>query len=86
MSNRDEVKSIIGDYKYGFKTNAATVASTGKGLTLDVVKEISRLKGEPDWMLEYRIKAYLDRFLILAQIYHSSITMIIHITLNHQKM
>lgn len=58
MSNHDEVKSIIGDYKYGFKTNAKTVASTGKGLTLDVVKEISRLKGEPDWMLEYRIKAY----------------------------
>ena len=58
MSSRDQVKSIIGDYKYGFKTNAKTVASTGKGLTLDVVKEISRLKGEPEWMLDYRIKAY----------------------------
>ena len=30
----------------------------GKGLTLDIVKEISDVKGEPDWMREHRIKSF----------------------------
>ena len=31
---------------------------TNKGLTLDKVKEISNLKNEPDWMLDFRIKSF----------------------------
>ena len=33
-----------------------------KGLTREVVDEISRMKGEPDWMLEFRLKS-LEQFL-----------------------
>lgn len=56
--NFKEINQIIGDYKYGFKTDAKYVIDTGKGLSLDVVKAISKYKNEPEWMLEFRIKAY----------------------------
>jgi Fe-S cluster assembly protein SufB len=55
---KDNIGKIIGDYKYGFKTDAESVVNTGKGLSLDVVKAISKYKGEPDWMLDFRVKAY----------------------------
>lgn len=46
------------DYKYGFKNEDVSIASTGKGLNEDVIREISKLKNEPEWMLEFRLKAY----------------------------
>ncbi len=39
-----------------------SVFKTPKGLNADIVREISKIKGEPEWMLEYRLKA-LDCFL-----------------------
>lgn len=56
--NNDNINKIIGDYKYGFTTESEDVYNTGKGLTLDVVKKISEYKNEPEWMREFRIKAY----------------------------
>lgn len=58
MNNENKINEIIGDYKYGFKTEAKEVIKTEKGLSLDVVKAISKYKNEPDWMLDFRIKAY----------------------------
>ncbi len=55
---KDEIKSIIGDYKYGFKTNIESVLDTGKGINEEVVKKISKIKGEPLWMTDFRIKSY----------------------------
>lgn len=49
-------------YKYGFKNQDVSIFNTGKGLNAEVVKEISRVKNEPEWMLNYRLKA-LDAFL-----------------------
>lgn len=49
------------EYKYGFHDKDVSVFRTEKGLTADVVREISRMKDEPDWMLEERLKA-LDIF------------------------
>lgn len=46
------------EYKYGFKDEDVSVLNTGKGLSEDVVKEISALKGEPEWMREFRLKSY----------------------------
>jgi len=45
------------DYKYGFKTDidAETIP---KGLSEDVIRSISTAKEEPEFMLEYRLKAY----------------------------
>ncbi len=46
------------DYQYGFKDEGTTLYSTNKGISREVVEEISHLKNEPDWVLEYRLKAY----------------------------
>ena len=61
-----EINDIVGDYKYGFKTDAKVVIDTGKGLSEEVVRKISELKGEPDWMLEFRLKAY-HKFVEMSQ-------------------
>ena len=45
------------DYKYGFKDEDVSIVKTAVGLNEDTVREISRLKGEPEWMLEFRLKA-----------------------------
>lgn len=58
MNNNDKIHNIVGDYKYGFTTDVKNVIDTGKGLNEDVVRLISKLKNEPEWMLEYRLKAY----------------------------
>lgn len=46
------------DYEFGFHDNVKPVYSTGLGLTEDTVREISKAKDEPKWMLDYRLKAY----------------------------
>src|SRR5687768_17777526 len=45
------------EYKYGFFTDVDT-DTIPKGLNEDVVRLISRKKGEPEWLLEWRLKAY----------------------------
>ena len=55
MSGEDYKKDA--EYKYGFKDTDQTIVSTGKGLSEEVVRQISKLKGEPEWMLEYRLKS-----------------------------
>jgi Fe-S cluster assembly protein SufB len=47
----------IQDYKYGFETDIETDVIP-KGLSEDVVHLISHKKNEPEWMLEWRLKAY----------------------------
>jgi Fe-S cluster assembly protein SufB len=47
----------IGDYKYGFHDRDVSVFRTERGLTENVVREISRMKEEPEWMLDFRLKA-----------------------------
>jgi len=54
----ENINNIIGDYKYGFSTDTKHIVDTGKGLSLEVVEAISKYKDEPEWMLEYRKKAY----------------------------
>ena len=54
---KEELKEILGDYKYGFKTETKSVMDTGKGLTEAIVRQISAMKNEPEWMLEFRLKS-----------------------------
>jgi Fe-S cluster assembly protein SufB len=49
------------DEKYGFHDPEAYVFKSGKGLTRELVEEISARKEEPQWMLDFRLKA-LDIF------------------------
>ncbi|NLC94639.1 MAG: Fe-S cluster assembly protein SufB, partial [Bacilli bacterium] len=61
MAEKDthkEINSIIGEYKYGFRTETKPVFDTGKGLNEEVVRLISKTKQEPEWMTELRLKAY----------------------------
>lgn len=45
------------EYKYGFVTNIEADEAP-KGLSEDTIRFISAKKNEPEWMLEYRLKAY----------------------------
>jgi len=54
-------QAIKSEYKYGFHDNNVNIETFDKGLSEDVVRRISEIKSEPEWMLEYRLKA-LDIF------------------------
>src|SRR5436305_7510446 len=45
------------EYRHGFYTDIET-ESVPRGLNEDIVRLISAKKGEPDWLLEWRLKAY----------------------------
>ncbi len=45
------------DYKYGFVTNIENDTAP-KGLNEDIIRLISKKKEEPEWLLEFRLKAY----------------------------
>jgi Fe-S cluster assembly protein SufB len=47
----------LDDYKYGFRDPDNYLFTTGKGLNRRVVEQISSMKGEPKWMLDFRLKA-----------------------------
>ncbi|WP_017756320.1 Fe-S cluster assembly protein SufB [Calidifontibacillus oryziterrae] len=51
----------IGDYKYGFKDKDVSIFRSKRGLTKEIVEEISKMKNEPQWMLDFRLKS-LDLF------------------------
>ncbi|MDR3215577.1 MAG: Fe-S cluster assembly protein SufB [Bacilli bacterium] len=46
------------EYEYGFYDKDVDVYKTAKGINEDVIKEISKQKNEPEWMLAFRLKAY----------------------------
>lgn len=47
----------VGDYKYGFHDEDVTIFRSERGLTENIVTEISKMKEEPQWMLDFRLKA-----------------------------
>lgn len=57
MKNLNNIRS---DYntKFGFSVSDDISLKPKKGLTKDLIKSISKLKNEPSWMLEFRLKAY----------------------------
>ena len=62
MENKDTKNAFVRQvaeqkYEYGFTTDVHTDIIE-KGLNEDVVRLISQKKGEPDWMLEFRLKAF----------------------------
>lgn len=52
------MKKYVGEYKYGFKTDITNISDSGIGLTEETVRNISKMKNEPEWMLDIRVKAY----------------------------
>lgn len=58
MSDTDFLSSYVGqDYKYGFVTDIE-YDEFPKGLNEDIIRELSKRKDEPEFMLEFRLKAY----------------------------
>ncbi len=59
QDNTNDILSDItsGEYKYGFVTNIDT-EYVPKGLNEDIIRTISTKKNEPDWLLEFRLKAF----------------------------
>ncbi len=54
---RDKQIEDLKEYKYGFTTDIENIKAP-KGLNEDVIKFISKIKKEPKWMLEWRLKAF----------------------------
>lgn len=59
MENQDNILDEVtrGEYKYGFVTQVQE-DNIPKGLNEDIVRLISEKKGEPEWMLNFRLKAF----------------------------
>jgi Fe-S cluster assembly protein SufB len=53
----DEVAGLDEINKYDFITETTGVFKVRKGLNADIVRQISEMKGEPEWMLEFRLKS-----------------------------
>lgn len=45
------------EYNYDFKDEDVSIIKTEVGLTEDTIRQISALKDEPEWMLEFRLKS-----------------------------
>lgn len=58
---QEEFLEQLGEYRYGFAAPDVSVFKARKGLDAEVVKQISWMKGEPQWMLEFRLRA-LEHF------------------------
>ncbi len=62
----EQVRQIdVDQYKYGFETTIESEKAP-KGLNEDVIRFISAKKNEPEWMLEWRLKAY-ERWLTMEE-------------------
>ncbi|MBT5073593.1 MAG: Fe-S cluster assembly protein SufB [Kordiimonadaceae bacterium] len=57
LETRQTVEEVAGDYKYGFVSDIETVKAP-KGLNEGVIRFISAKKEEPEWLLDWRLKAY----------------------------
>ena len=58
LENEEILRDVTaGEYKYGFVSDIDTHIIP-KGLNEDVVRYISTVKGEPEWLLEFRLKAF----------------------------
>lgn len=57
VSKTNELIDNLGTNKFGFKYPEDYVFKSQKGLSVSIVKEISKIKNEPKWMLDFRLKA-----------------------------
>ena len=61
MDSDEKLLEGIGEYKYGFHDPENYVFKSRRGLNRDVVEQISAMKEEPQWMLDFRLRA-LEHF------------------------
>lgn len=56
--NLKKVDAIVGDYEFGFITDSKPILDIGKGISEEIVRKISEIKNEPEWMTNYRVESY----------------------------
>lgn len=49
---------LLGKYRYNFRDDVKYIHQTEKGLNEDAIRQISKIKNEPEWMLKKRLQAY----------------------------
>jgi Fe-S cluster assembly protein SufB len=54
----EQARDAVGDYRYGFHDPEHATIRFDKGLSEQVVRDISELKEEPQWMTDIRVKAF----------------------------
>ena len=57
MTTTPDIGIDLGKYKLGWADEEDYVFKPKRGLTEDIVQEMSWMKGEPDWMLQFRLKS-----------------------------
>ncbi|QDT49727.1 Fe-S cluster assembly protein SufB [Symmachiella dynata] len=58
LDTQTTAKPDIGEYQYGFHdSEEAYVFKSRKGLDKEIVRQISEMKKEPEWMLDFRLQA-----------------------------
>jgi Fe-S cluster assembly protein SufB len=57
MTTTAGIDTLGNEYKYGFHDSEAPVFKSEKGLTPELVERISKMKGEPEWMTTFRLRA-----------------------------
>ena len=58
MGENSEAREAVGDYSAGWHDPEESTVRFDFGLSEEVVRRISELKEEPDWMTEFRVKAF----------------------------
>ncbi|MGC9520986.1 MAG: Fe-S cluster assembly protein SufB [Anaerolineae bacterium] len=56
-TDQDSLRTIKDQDQYDFRTDIDYAHRSRRGIGEDVVREVSALKGEPEWMLDFRLKA-----------------------------
>jgi Fe-S cluster assembly protein SufB len=58
MSDKQNEQLPSSEYQFGFHDEDVSLYKTKKGITREIVEEISKIKGEPEWLLEFRLKSF----------------------------
>jgi Fe-S cluster assembly protein SufB len=86
MSETAELRDLAAkEYEYGFVTDIE-MERIPKGLSEDVVRLISAKKGEPAWLLEWRLKAYRRFLKMLADGHHPKWAQVSYPEIDYQNM
>ena len=59
-SSKDVARDAVGEYQWGFHDEEKPLFIAERGLNENVIREMSAMKNEPKWMLDYRLDAYQD--------------------------
>ena len=57
-TSKEIARDTVGEYKWGFHDDEKPLFMAEKGLSEELIRGMSEMKGEPEWMLEYRLEAY----------------------------